>query len=151
MDLLRYIKLYAKNHNIERYALKSKVLYKSDLANPVPMSGGVGFFYDIYAIGQIANYADLSKFFLIGQTNTDFWDFTKIVKIQDFNTVQAVNSDFIFTVENEVRFNLYEGTADAMFQSIINVALKYMYLTPVIGNGASDGDERHQVNLKFDY
>lgn len=130
MNVYDYIKNYAKAHGIKDYALKCKYITKADAGKTLQLSGGVAFFYRIIAEGEIANVADLAKSFL--QVSTpEFWDLSPVVEVTDFGTIQKVSTDFIFSADNTVNFTLYEGTADAMFQTISNFCAIYMLLIPL--------------------
>lgn len=130
MDVLDYIKNYADTHGISNYKLKCKYVTKAELANVLQLSGGVAFFYRIFAEGEITDKNQLQKKFLEADTPTDFWDLSPVVEVVDFGTLQKVETDFIFTADNTLKFNLFEGTANAMFSSIINFCALYMYMTP---------------------
>lgn len=150
INVFEYIKQYAEVHNIKNYFLKSKFLQKQHTGHSIQMSGGVGFFYKIVAEGDIANIADLQKKFLQVSTPTDFWDLSPVVEVVDFGTIQKVSTDFIFTVDNTVNFNLFEGTSDAMFNQVINFCAQYIYLLP-IKEGSSAASNGNGITVKVDY
>lgn len=134
MNVYDYIKQYAKAHGIKNYALKCKYITKADAAQTLQLSGGVAFFYRIIAEGQIANINDIAKSFL--QVSTpEFFDLSPVVEVIDFGSIQKVATDFIFSADNTVNFTLFEGTADAMFQSITNFCAMYLYLIPLTETG----------------
>lgn len=134
MNVYDYIKQYAKTHGIKNYALKGKYITKADAAQTLQLSGGVAFFYRIIAEGQIANINDIAKSFL--QVSTpEFFDLSPVVEVTDFGSIQKVATDFIFSADNTVNFTLFEGTADAMFQSITNFCAMYLYLIPLTETG----------------
>ena len=130
MDVFKYIENYAKTHGIESYFLRPKFLQKTDAGKAITMSGGVGFFYRIFAEGTISNVNNLSKKFLDVKSNTDFWPLSPVVEIVDFQTIQKVETNFVFAVDNSVIFSLYENTAESMFDNIINFCAEYIYLQP---------------------
>lgn len=131
MDVYDYIKNYAAFHGIERYNLKAKYVTKAQLAETMQLSGGVAFFYKLFAEGEIIDQSSLVKKFLEINTPTDFWDLSPVVEVVDFGTLQKVQTDFIFTADNTIDFTLYEGTADAMFNNVVNFCALYMYMTPL--------------------
>lgn len=146
MNVYDYIKQYAQAHGIKNYALKCKYIAKADVAQTLQLSGGVAFFYRIIAEGQIANITDIAKTFL--QISTpEFFDLSPVVEVTDFGSIQKVSTDFIFSADNTVNFTLYEGTANAMFQSITNFCALYMYLIPL--NDA--GEPADLVKVKINY
>lgn len=132
VNIFDYISNYADFHAIGRYNLKCKVVTKETLAdvnNILRVAGGVAFFYDMCAVGEISAVSNIGLPFLQIDTNGDFIDY-KFAEVVDFGTVQKVASDFIFTVENMAKFNLQEGTG-CMFNKIHTFSMKYMYLTPL--------------------
>lgn len=131
MNVFDYIKNYAAFHGIESYSLKSKYVTKADAAQTLQFSGGVAFFYRVIAEGEIAERSQLTKKFLEIDTPTDFWDLSPVVEVQDFGTLQKVQTDFIFSADNTLDFKLFEGTADAMFDNIINFCALYIYMSPL--------------------
>lgn len=139
MNVFDYIRNYAAFHGIKGYSLKSKYVTKADLGKTLQFSGGVAFFYRVLAEGEIANRDQLTKKFLEIDTPTDFWDLSPVVEVVDFGTLQKVQTDFIFSADNTLDFNLFEGTQDAMFDSIINFCALYMYMSPLKdGNGGKN-------------
>ena len=150
MNVYDYIKNYAKTHSIKNYALKCKYVTKADIAQTLQLSGGVAFFYRIIAEGEIANVADLAKSFL--QVSTpEFWDLSPVVEVTDYGTIQKVSTDFIFTADNTVNFTLYEGTANAMFQTISNFCAIYMLLIPMDENNKPIKPKGTEVNVNIKY
>jgi hypothetical protein len=146
MNVYDYIKQYAKANGIKNYALKCKYLTKSDMANTLHLSGGVAFFYRIIAEGEIISTADIAKSFL--QVSTpEFWDLSPVVEITDFGTIQKVSTDFIFSADNMVNFTLFEGTSNAMFNSITNLCILYMQLIPL--NESGEPEPLVKVNVKY--
>lgn len=139
MNVFDYIRNYAAFHGIKGYSLKSKYVTKADLGKTLQFSGGVAFFYRVLAEGEIANRDQLTKKFLEIDTPTDFWDLSPVVEVVDFGTLQKVQTDFIFSADNTLDFNLFEGTQDAMFDNIINFCALYMYMSPLEdGNGGKN-------------
>lgn len=146
MNVYDYIKQYAQAHGIKNYALKCKYITKADVAQTLQLSGGVAFFYRIIAEGQIANINDIAKTFL--QISTpEYFDLSSVVEVTDFGSIQKVSTDFIFSADNTVNFTLYEGTANAMFQSITNFCALYMYLIPL----TETGEPAELVKVKINY
>ena len=139
MNVYDYIKNYAKVHGIKNYSLKPKYLNKADMANQLPAAGGVCFFYHVYAAGEISDVHNITKTFLKVTTPTDFWDISRLITIKDYNTIQAAECNFIFTVDNTVNFELFEGTAASIFDTIYNMCVEYVYLTPLNDTAAPDG------------
>lgn len=148
-NVFDYIKQYAQNHDIKNYFLKSKAIDKAHAATRVQFSGGVAFFYKIFAEGDIAQVADLSKKFLQVETPTDFWDLSAVVEVTDFNTLQKVSTDIILAADNTIKFNLFEGTADAMFTQIYNFCAQYIYLLPM--DDKQEGGKNDNIKLTLDY
>lgn len=139
MNIYDYIANYAKTHGIENYTLKSKYVTKSDLANVMQFSGGVAFFYRVFAEGTIADISQLQKKFLEVDTPTDFWDLSPVAEVVDFGSLQKMQTDFVFTADNTLKFNLFEGTADSIFANIVNFCAQYIYLAPLkVTAGAGD-------------
>ena len=137
VNIFDYISNYADFHAIGRYNLKCKVVTKETLAdvnNVLKVAGGVAFFYDMCAVGEITDVNNIGLPFLEIDTNGDFINYN-FAEVVDFGTVQKVSSDYIFTVENMAKFNLVEG-AGCMFQTIRTFNMKYMYLTPLSADRA---------------
>lgn len=149
-NVFDYIKQYAKNHGIKNYFLKSKAIDKAHAATRLQFSGGVAFFYKIFAEGDIAQVGDLSKKFLQVETPTDFWDLSPVVEVTDFNTLQKVSTDIILAADNTIKFNLFEGTVDAMFTQIYNFCAQYIYLLPLDANG-KEGNKNDNIKVTLDY
>lgn len=149
MNVYDYIKNYAEAHGIKKYALKNKYITKADAAKTLQLSGGVAFFYRIFAEGEITDIANLAKKFL--QVSTpEFWDLSPVVEVTDFGTLQKVHTDFIFSADNTVNFTLFEGTADAMFQSITHFCALYMYLIPMQEEQPQQAEETTQEQKEED-
>lgn len=140
MNVYDYIKNYAITHGIEDYTLKCKYVSKADVANVLQFSGGVAFFYRVFAEGEITDKNQLQKKFLEVDTPTDFWDLSPVAEVVDFGTLQKVETDFIFTADNTLKFNLFEGTTDAMFANVINFCALYMYMAPRRVTASNDGN-----------
>lgn len=129
MDLLAYIKKWAENRYIERYELKDKVLTINDVNKNVKLANGTAFIYEIYAAGQITSVENLNGEFIVAETATEYYNLKNMVEIKDFGTFQAAKVNFIFSTENSVKFTLLAGVSNALFQTITNLHIKYMYLT----------------------
>ena len=149
MNVYDYIKNYAKFHNIENYDLKSKFFTKNMISETLLFSGGVAFFYKLFAEGEITATANLQKKFLEIETPTDWWDLSPVVEITDFGSLQKVSTDFIFTADNTLDFKLFEGTEDAMFAKINNFCAQYIYLTPLPEK--EKGNSNSKIKVKVDY
>lgn len=147
MNVFDYIKNYADAHGIKQYNLKSNIITLNNIAKPLLASGAVLFFYKITAQGEIRNVADLQKKFLEVSAADNWWDLSGAVQVQDFNTVQSVQTDFIFCVDNTANFKLYEGTPDAMFATIYNLCAYYITLIPV--SDAEINDNKIKLQLKY--
>lgn len=147
MNVFDYIKNYAEAHGITQYNLKSNILTLNNIAKPLQASGAVLFFYKITAQGEIRNVTDLQKKFLEVSAADNWWDLSGAVQVQDFNTVQSVQTEFIFCVDNTANFKLYEGTADAMFANIYNLCAYYITLIPVLD--AEKNDNKIKLQLKY--
>ena len=146
MNVYDYIKNYAKTHGIKNYALKSKYITKADTAKTLQLSGSIAFFYRFHAEGEIININNLGKEFL--QVSTpEFFDLSPVVEIADFGTIQKVSTNFIICADNTVNFTLYEGTANAMFQNIINFCALYMLLIPL--NDKGEQTELIKLDIKY--
>ncbi len=137
MNVFDYISNYAKAHGIGSYNLKSRYITKADTATRMQFSGGVAFFYRLFAEGTIADISNLGKKFLEIDAPTGFWDLSPVVEVVDFGQIQKVCTDFIFTADNTLDFKLYEGTADAMFSNITNLCAQYIYLSPLSTEAAT--------------
>lgn len=146
IDVIKYIDNYCKNHNIERYSYKDKIISLNNINEILQSSGHVNFIYRVIAYGEINTIADLNKKFLEVATNTDFWDLSPTVEIKDFTTFQAVESNSILTIENTAKFTLYQGTQDAMFQNIKKLAVKYINVIPL-----TDEDENGNLKVKVKF
>lgn len=148
MNVFEYIKQYAQVHGIKNYFFKSKYLQKQHAGRTVQMAGGVAFFYKIFAEGDIANAADLTKKFLQVETPTDFWDLSPVAEIEDFGTIQKVSTNFIFMADNTIKFKLFENTADAMFSNIYNFCAQYIYMFPLPeGSTGSEAQKEDFVHI----
>ena len=153
MNVFDYIKNYAATHGIKDYTLKCKYVSKADVANVLQFSGGVAFFYRVFAEGEITDKNQLQKKFLEVDTPTDFWDLSPVAEVVDFGTLQKVETDFIFTADNTLKFNLFEATADAMFANVINFCALYMYMAPrrvTASNGGNNGNDNGRKNANDD-
>lgn len=142
MNVYDYIKNYAKTHGIENYTLKSKYATKADVGNVMQFSGGVAFFYRVFAEGEITDINQLQKKFLEVNTPTDFWDLSPVMEVVDYGSLQKVETNFIFTADNTLKFNLFEGTATSMFQSVKNFCALYVYLSPLPSTNEQNGKRK---------
>lgn len=148
LNLFDYIKFYADFHKIEKYTLKSKYFSINDILKTQKFSGGVAFFYEVFAAGEIANISDLNKNFLTISTPTDFFNFNDLIEVEDFGTLQQVKSNFVFTADNIINFDLKQGTEDALFQQVYNFNAKYIYLTPLqVKKDDTDEQEKKKINI----
>lgn len=128
MDVLGYIRQYCENRGIIRYDVKAKVLTKEDFARSHTFAPGVAFFYRFVATGTIDNIADINNRVLDVTSGNEFYDYSKIVNIKDFDTVQQATADFIFNADNMLQLDLKEG-ANALFSTIYTAQFFYYYVT----------------------
>lgn len=148
MNVYDYIKNYAKVREIEKYELKNKFFTINDTRNPLQLSGGTAFIYRIFAEGEIAQISDISKKFLEISTPTDWWDISPAACVTDWGSLQKVESNCILTAENTIIFNLFQGTADAMFQSILNFCVQYIYFKAIPDAEETD---KSKIKVKVDF
>lgn len=148
MNVYDYIKNYAKVREIEKYELKNKFFTINDTRNPLQLSGGTAFIYSIFAEGEIAQISDISKKFLEISTPTDWWDISPAACVTDWGSLQKVESNCILTAENTIIFNLFQGTADAMFQSILNFCVQYIYFKAIPDAEETD---KSKIKVKVDF
>jgi hypothetical protein len=141
MNVFDFINNYAKAHNIKNYAIKSRVLTKDDFSQKFSFAPGIAFFYKEIASGIIQNIANLTESFFTVSTPTEFFDFTKIAKIEDNGSIQHAESDFIFVADNTMTINCVEG-ANALFSQIYSAQLYYFYLTVL-----PESDDSSKVNI----
>lgn len=129
-NVFDYIKCYCKANGIgDNYAVKSRVLTKDHLVNPISFAPGIAFFYRLSCSGIIESVANIGESFLEVSTLTDFFDYSKIAEIKDFGAIQQAASDFIFVCDNMMYPKLHEGE-NALFNTITNIQLFYMFLSP---------------------
>lgn len=140
-NIFDYIKQYCESHSIGRWEAKSRVLTKDDFAKSHSFAPGIAFFYRLSACGQIENVNNIGLSFLECTTPTEFFDFSKIAELHDCGTIQKATSDFIFVSDNMLFLNLHEGDG-ALFSSIANIQLYYMYVTELQG-----GAQRQQIEI----
>lgn len=148
MNVYDYIKNYARVRNIKNYDLKSKFFTINDTRNPLQLSGGTAFIYRIFAEGEIQQITDIQKKFLEVSTPSDFWDISPAVCVTDWGTVQKVESNCILTAESTINFKLFEGTADAMFSSILNFCVQYIYFKAIPDVEETD---KSKIKVKVDF
>ena len=140
-NIFDYIKQYCESHGVGRWEAKSRVLTKDDFAKSHSFAPGIAFFYRLSACGQIENVNNIGLSFLECTTPTEFFDFSKIAELHDCGTIQKATSDFIFVSDNMLFLNLHEGDG-ALFSSIANIQLYYMYVTELQG-----GRQRQQIEI----
>lgn len=128
LNVFDYIENYCKIHGIKAKSFKSSVLTKDKLSEPLTFAPGIAFFYKLRVTGEIQNIANFGKPFLTVDTQTDFWDFSKIGNVYDDGAIQHVESDFPFIADNMMTVKLVEG-ADALFQRIDSVQMYYIYVS----------------------
>lgn len=128
LNVFDYIENYCKIHGIKAKSFKSSVLTKDKLSEPLTFAPGIAFFYKLRVTGEIQNIANFGKPFLTVDTQTDFWDFSKIGNVYDDGAIQHVESDFPFIADNMMTVKLVEG-ADALFQRIASVQMFYIYVS----------------------
>lgn len=146
-NIFDYISQYCKAHDIPNYDAKSRVLTKDDFAKSHTFAPGIAFFYRLACCGQIENVNNIGLSFLECTTPTEFFDFSKIAELHDCGTIQKATSDFIFVSDNMLFLNLHEGD-DALFKTISNIQLHYMYIMPLSGNGSTN---QIQIDINQQY
>lgn len=139
-----YIAQYAKAHNIRFYNLKSKVLTKEDFVNTLTFAPEIAFFYRLKATGIINNINNISEAFVSAGTNSEYYDFGKLVTIKDYNSVQVAESDFIFVSDNMLKLQLHEGS-NALFNQILTLQLQYFVLTKLSGSEVKETQKQDKV------
>lgn len=142
--IIDFIAQYAKAHNIRYYNLKSKVLTKEDFVNTMTFAPEIAFFYSLKATGQINNINNISESFVSASTQSEFYDYAKLVTIKDYNSVQVAESNFIFVSDNMLKLNLVEG-ANALFNQIFTLQLQYFVLTKLTGTEVKDTQKNDKV------
>lgn len=128
LNIFDYIENYCRVHNIEAKSFKSSVLTKDKLSEKLTFAPGIAFFYKLRITGEIQNIANFGKPFMTVDTQTDYWDFSKIGNVYDDGSIQHVESDFPFIADNMMTVNLEEG-ANALFQRIDSVQMFYIYVS----------------------
>lgn len=124
------IENWVKGHGCSCYKLQSGYLTKTDLQKADwNFKQAVIFVYDFSANGIITDTSKLNNGLLTVESNNNFVQYGKIVDVFDNGTIQRVNSNFCYKIENGVRFTLEEG-AGAMFQKIYTASLKYVAIQP---------------------
>lgn len=128
LNVFDYIENYCKVHDIKTKSFKSCVLTKDKLSDRQTFAPGIAFFYRTRVTGTIDNIADLDKDFMIVQTPTDIWDFSKIGDVHDDGALQRVESDFVFIADNTMTVDLKEGL-NCLFSQINTVQMFYIYVS----------------------
>ena len=128
LNIFDYIENYCRVHNIKAKSFKSSVLTKDKLSEKLTFAPGIAFFYKLRVTGEIQNIANFGKSFMTVDTQTDYWDFSKIGNVYDDGAIQHVESDFPFIADNMMTVNLEEG-ANALFQRIDSVQMFYIYVS----------------------
>lgn len=129
LNVIDYIKNYAQSHGIADYELKQRIITLEQFSKSHSFAPGVAFFHKLIITGDILNVADLAKPLLTADTVSDFFDFSKMVTVADFGTVQRVESDFIMSCDNMLTLKLSQGEG-AMFENIYSAQLLYIYMQP---------------------
>lgn len=137
LNVFDYIENYCKIHGIKAKSFKSSVLTKDKLSEPLTFAPGIAFFYKLRVTGEIQNIANFGKPFLTVDTQSDFWDFSKIGNVYDDGAIQHVESDFPFIADNMMTVKLVEGAA-ALFQRIDSVQMFYIYVSILPYDAESD-------------
>jgi hypothetical protein len=127
--IIDYIKAYCKAHKIATYTLKNKVYTLDDVSGVKSYTPAIAFFYKLRASGIINNISDLTNSFLTANATDNFIDFAKVSVIKDFNSLQVVESDFVFDCNNMITFALNTG-ANSLFNQLFSLQLHYLVLTP---------------------
>ena len=146
--IIDFIKQYAKAHDIQYYNLKSKVLTKEDFQTKMTFAPEIAFFYKLRATGNINNISNISEAFVSAATNSEYYDFGKLVTIKDYNTIQVAESDFIFFSDNMLKLNLHEGT-NALFNEIYTLQLQYFVLTKLTGKEVKNTQKSDKVLVEI--
>ncbi len=128
LNIFDYIENYCRVHDIKDKSFKSSVLTKDKLSEKLTFAPGIAFFYKLRVTGEIQNIANFGKPFMTVDTQTDYWDFSKIGNVYDDGAIQHVESDFPFIADNMMTVNLEEG-ANALFQRIDSVQMFYIYVS----------------------
>lgn len=128
LNVFDYIENYCKVHGIRTKSFKSCVLTKDKLSERQTFAPGIAFFYRTRVTGVIQDITDLGKDFMIVQTPTDIWDFSKIGDIHDDGVLQRIESDFIFIADNTMTVDLKEGL-NCLFSQINTVQMFYIYVS----------------------
>lgn len=128
LNIFDYIENYCRVHNINAKSFKSSVLTKDKLSEKLTFAPGIAFFYKLRVTGEIQNIANFGKPFMTVDTQTDYWDFSKIGNVYDDGAIQHVESDFPFIADNMMTVNLEEG-ANALFQRIDSVQMFFIYVS----------------------
>lgn len=120
------IENWVKQHGCTCYKLQSGYLSKTDLQKgDYNFKNAVIFVYDFSVNGIITDTTKLNKGLLTVENYENYVQFHKIVDIVDNGTIQRAKSDFVFKIQDAVKFTLEEGP-EAMFQKIYNCCLKYV-------------------------
>lgn len=146
LNIIDYIKNYCEVHNIENYAIRNNVLTIDDINKDFTFSPNIAFFYKFSATGLIENVTDLQKEFFRIETPTDIFDFAKLINVKDFNSVQTVESDFVFTVNNTMKLN-YNFTNN-IFKNLYTFQLYYITVSKHVSKQDSNCRNR-EVEVKI--
>lgn len=146
LNVFDYIENYCKVHGIKAKSFKSSVLTKDKLSDKLTFAPGIAFFYKLRVTGEIQNIANIGKPFLTVDTQTDFWDFSKIGNIYDDGAIQHVESDFPFIAENMMQVTLAEG-ATALFQRIDSVQMFYIYVSILPSDANADNAKVYDITV----
>lgn len=144
MNVCDFIANYCNTHNINNYALRSKVITLDEFAKHHSFAPSIAFFYKLEATGEIQNVTQFGNNFITVTTNTDFFDFAKIAKISDDGTIQHASSDFIFVADTMLKIDIKQGS-NALFNKIYNAQLFYMCLTIL-----SPTQKKNQIQIDYE-
>lgn len=148
LNIIDYIKNYCEVHNIENYAIRNNVLTIDDINKDFTFSPNLAFFYKFSATGIIENVTDLQKEFFRIETPTDNFDFAKLINVKDFNSVQTVESDFVFTVNNTMKLNY--NLTNNIFKNLYNFQLYYITVSKHVSKQDSNCKCRNrEVEVKI--
>ena len=90
LNIFDYIENYCRVHNIKAKSFKSSVLTKDKLSEKLTFAPGIAFFYKLRVTGEIQNIANFGKPFMTVDTQTDYWDFSKLGNVYDDGALQKV-------------------------------------------------------------
>lgn len=149
MDVFDYIRNYCAVRGITKYDCRSKVLIKDDFNATQSFAPGIAFFYRLNVTGTIDNVAAIGSRLLEVTSGSDYYDFSKIINIRDFDTIQQANADFIFTADNMLTLDLKEGV-NALFSQIYTAQLFYIYVTVLERANGKSARPRTDVYVEVD-